>query len=102
MADPDSAKVSGILNATFPKTYASVGAGGTVTTFIFNFNANGQFDKVKVVANPNIGSSASARLRGTASITYTTEPGNPEFAKADSGGPILYKVRGFKQSEASG
>jgi hypothetical protein len=104
VADPDSAKVSGLITASFTKTHSANDGLGVQHDYTFNFNANGQFDNVKVVANKNVQSIASTRLKGTASIIYSTEndPNNPDFAAGDSGGlPIQYKVRGFKQSESS-
>ena len=104
VADPDSAKVSGLITASFSKTHTANDANGVAHDYTFNFNANGQFDNVKVVANKNVLSSASARLKGKAFLIYSTEndPNNPDFAMGDSGGlPIQYKVRGFKQSESS-
>src|SRR6476646_2052709 len=102
VADPDSAKISALFNATFSKTHTANDLNGVAHDYTFNFNANGQFDNVKVVANQQ-SFTTSARLRGTASLTYTTEndPNNPDFAAGDSGGPIKYKVRGFKQSDSS-
>ena len=103
VADPDSSKVSALMNAAFSKTHTANDLNGVAHDYTFNFNANGQFDNVKVVANQQNSTTSSARLRGTASLTYTTEndPNNPDFAAGDSGGPIKYKVRGFKQSDSS-
>jgi hypothetical protein len=93
-ADPDSAKLTGILNAFFQETVAAT----STTRFIFQYNANGQFVNAKIVPNQNSASSATTRIRGKASITYTNDAGDPN---GDSGGPLLYKIKGFKQSEAS-
>ena len=87
VADPDSARVSGIIAAKFTNSAGD------------EYDANGQLDRVRVVANPNPNSTATTRMRGTASITYITEAADPN---GDSGGPIHYKVRAFKQSEATG
>ena len=103
IADPDSAKVTGLITATFSKTHTANDGLGVAHDYTFNFNANGSFQNVKVVANSSVGGVASARLRGKASLNYTTEndPNNPDFAAGSSLTPILYKVRGFKQSESS-
>jgi hypothetical protein len=94
-ADPDSARLTGLINAFFQETVAST----STTNFIFQFNANGQFLNAKIVPNINSTNSSTARIRGKASITYTNDAGDPN---GDSGGPIEYKIRGFKQAEASG
>jgi hypothetical protein len=80
-ADPDSGKLTGFINGTATPT----SGGGT------SASATGRFRSAKIIANP-VTSASAARIRGKASINYIgADPG------ADSGGPILYKVRGFKQ-----
>jgi hypothetical protein len=95
VADPDSAKVYGIIAAT--QVVSSTGPNGTSTTQT-TYNANGQLDKVKVVPNQNQTSTADTRLRGEASLTYVNDQGDPN---GDSGGPIKYKVKAFKQSQVT-
>jgi len=90
-ADPDSARLTGVVNAFFQETIATSGN----TTFIFEFDANGRFVNTKITANSNTSSSASTRIRGKATITYRNDAGDP---MGDSGGPIEYRVHGFKQS----
>ncbi len=66
------------------------------------YGANGKLENAKIVANPH-NSSATARIRGTASISYTNQhfdTGVPD-PNGDSGGPIPYRIIGFKQSEAT-
>jgi hypothetical protein len=97
-ADPDTAKLTGVVNATFTENVATVTtSGGTTTTitFIEIFSANGQLNKTQIVANTNLFAATSARIKGTSSLTYTNTAGDPN---GDSGGPIEYKVKGFKQA----
>jgi hypothetical protein len=94
-ADPDSAKVTGILNAEFDQDRQS----GT-TTVTEHYLANGQFVNTKITADANL--ATTARLRGKASLTYALGTNATDTQHGDSGGPIQYKVRGFKQSQASG
>jgi hypothetical protein len=90
-ADPDSARLTGVVNAFFQETVATSGN----TTFMFEYDANGRFVNTKITANSNTFSTASTRIRGKATITYRNDAGDP---MGDSGGPIEYKVHGFKQS----
>jgi hypothetical protein len=93
-ADPDSAVVSGVISAI--RTQAVPGTDTTLVSLDF---ANGIL-KAKAAAIGNLSSSTSVRLRGKkSSITYTTTSSD---SSGDSGGPIFYKIRGFKQSEATG
>lgn len=94
LGDPDTQKVTALLNASFQETVAQT----STTDFIFTYNANGKFVNAKVVANKNVTSSTVARIRGTATITYVNDAGDPS---GDSGGPIQYRISGFKQSSAS-
>jgi len=93
-ADPDTAKLTGVVDASFTETPQS----GTVTTTI-EFDANGKFLNTKITANTNPSSSATARIRGRAVLTYRNDAMPPDPA-GDSGGPIQYKVHGFKQSSS--
>ena len=103
VADPDRAQMSGVMNATFAKTFTRNDENGVAHDYTFNFNANGGFSNVKVVANQQFSGFTSIRLQGTASLTYTTEndPNNTDFSAGDSGGPLQYTVVGFKQAELS-
>ena len=98
-ADPDSGAVSGVISAIHTQTVTLPGGDGTSTvTFVFNNLANGVL-KAKVAASNSTSSSSSVRLRGKqSSISYTTGSTDPS---GDSGGPIFYKIHGFKQSETS-
>jgi hypothetical protein len=98
-ADPDSAQISGVISAIHSQSVTS-SDGSTTVTFVFDDLANGIL-KAKIVANTTTTSTASARIRGAkSSITYTT--GNTADPSGDSGGPVFYHIRGFKQSEATG
>lgn len=81
-ADPDSAKLTGVL---------------TVTDSAADL-ARGQFVNTRMVPNNKSGTTVSVRVKGKASINYTSPGGNPN---ADSGVPIIYRVSAFKQSEAA-
>ena len=99
-ADPDSAKLSGIIQGTFTDTFES---GSTAVSC--NFTAAGKFENTQIVANTDIFSSAATRIRGKATITYNP-PADPICSEdpngnGDSGGAISYKVSGFKQSAAT-
>ena len=95
-ADPDSAKVTAILNAVFEVTDVELADGSKSITA--RYNANGKFDKATIKANDF----SVARIRGKASLTYTFVcTGCAPDPAGDSGGPIFYKIRGFKQSEAT-
>jgi hypothetical protein len=92
-ADPDSARLTGIIDASFEEEKQS----GT-TTVTEHYHANGRFVNANMVANQNPSSSATVRIRGKASLTYTLGANATDAAHGDSGGPILYKVHGFKQA----
>jgi hypothetical protein len=100
-ADPDTAKLTSVMNATFTRTVAqsiTTGSGGTqVLTFVYTYNANGGVNG-HIVANRNIFSTASARVTGKASVTYSNTGADPQ---GESGGPIIYRISGFKQSEGT-
>ena len=95
-ADPDSAKLTGIVNAEFSQDVQS----GTTTITEF-YEANGQFLNAKITSNLTTSKVAPARIRGKASITYALGANATDALRGDSGGPIQYKIRGFKQSEAT-
>jgi hypothetical protein len=90
-ADPDSGVLSGGINgtATFTPT----------TTTMETFSATGEFQNTRITAGPTSTSSAT-RIKGKARITYIAVPPSPGSG-GDSGGPIRYRVHGFKQSNAS-
>jgi hypothetical protein len=92
-ADPDSAQLTGIINASL-----TVNTQSGVETASDIFFASGKFLNTKIVAKRNNFSTSGTRIRGKASITYTAIPDDP---RGDSGGPIDYKVRGFKQSAST-
>lgn len=92
IADPDSAKMTGVVSGVFQRTVAFT----ATINYVYTYQVNGSI-KAKIVANSNRNSSASARLNGDSQLTYTNDEGNPT---GDSGGPIDYDVIGFKQAEA--
>jgi hypothetical protein len=101
-ADPDSAKLTAILNATFLQiSSASSGTTGSSISITSEYDANGQFDAAKIVAHNNVGSASSTRIRGAAVLTYKNlrNDGNPP--DPDGEGTVPYKIKGFKQSEAT-
>lgn len=97
-ADPDSARLTGIVSASFELNNVVLSDGSRDITAVYN--ANGRFVNTKITANSTAFSSASTRIRGKATITYTNtrNDGGPPDPAGDSGGPIQYKVHGFKQS----
>ena len=95
-ADPDSAKLTGIVSSEFMQDRQS----GT-TTITEHYEANGQFTNAKITADVGTNKVALARIRGKASLTYALGANATDALHGDSGGPILYKIRGFKQSNSS-
>lgn len=95
-ADPDSARLTGIVASEFTQDRQS----GT-TTITEHYEGNGQFTNAKVVADTATNGVALARIRGKASITYALGANAVDALRGDSGGPIFYKIRGFKQSQSS-
>jgi hypothetical protein len=94
-ADPDSAKVSGVISAIHTQT---VTLPNSTVTFVYNDLANG-FLLAKAIASNSTFSTSAVLLRGNqSSIEYTTSSSD---SSANSGGPIRYRVHGFKQSETS-
>src|SRR5438105_11325983 len=100
--DPDSGRLNGILNAVFLEIFSSSsnGSGGTSTTITSEYDANGQFLTTKIVGGST---GATTRIKGRASLTYKNlkSDGSTPDPEGTSGGAILYRVRGFKQSEAT-
>ena len=99
LADPDTQKLTGVLASQFLVLGETTGTNGDQQTIIAEYDASGKLDSAKIVANPRA-STATARIRGTASIKYTQPFGVPN-PDADSGGFIFYRISGFKQSEAT-
>jgi hypothetical protein len=97
-ADPDSARLTGIVAASFQEIHSISSTGGA--SLGPEYDANGQFVNARIVANTNSSSTAAARIRGKASLTYRNSA-VPTDPNGDSGGPILYRIKGFKQSETS-
>jgi hypothetical protein len=96
IADPDSAILTGVVNATRSITFgAIVNDNGVVRTFVVTYNANGSL-LAQIRRNDNVVSPASERIEGSASITYAIVGGPNE----GSVGPITYLVSGFKQAQA--
>jgi hypothetical protein len=101
-ADPDSAKLTAIVTTSFIVVTQTSGINGDQQDITKEFDANGQFNNAHIVANTNTASTAATRIRGKASLTYIQSQGTPADANGDSGGPIFYKIKGFKQSTSSG
>jgi hypothetical protein len=97
IADPDSAKLTGIITTAF---LLKLGTGSSSADY--EYDANGQFVNAKIVGGTNASGAASTRIRGKATLTYVNDDPDPmRHANGDSGGPIQYKIHGFKQSESS-
>ena len=97
-ADPDSAKVSGVISAIHTQTVTLPGGTGGTVTFVYDDLANG-FLRAKAVASNSTFSTSAVLLRGNQStVEYTTSSSD---SSGDSGGPLRYRVHGFKQSETS-
>lgn len=97
-ADPDSATVTAVLNATFQITVAE--SLDPSILFVFTYSGNGTING-KIAASKTHFTTTSVRVKGTASLTYVNDAfvgGITPDPVGDSGGPILYKISGFKQS----
>lgn len=95
IADPDSADLSGQIDASFPIS-SPVRTGGTDANPIFTVRtvvatAAGKLEG-KIRPNTVLFSSASARIVGTANVQFSLTVNNP-FTQ------IGYNVSGFKQAE---
>jgi hypothetical protein len=102
IADPDSAVLTGVVNSSFDITFTSTKDDkGNTTNTVITFNANGRIDG-QIRPNTNKFSTATARIFGTAQITYKTVGSGPgiDLSDANSVGAIPYQVSGFKQAEA--
>lgn len=104
IADPDSAKLTAIANASISITFTSEkDMQGNTTSTVVTYNANGRIDGT-IKANTNLNSTAIARITGTANITYARVGSIGGIASAPAGnsnGPIPYTVSGFKQAETT-
>ena len=92
-ADPASARVTGIIQGQFDDIIQS---GSTIVTH--HYYSSGQFVSVKIEAKSGALSLSSVRLKGSATISYVPGSGFTPDPRGDSGGPIPYRVKGFKQS----
>jgi hypothetical protein len=101
-ADPDSAKVTAILNAVFLQI-SSISSGTTSSSISIaaEYDANGQFDAAKIVSHNNVGSISSTRIRGSAVLTYKNLRNDGDPPDPAGEGTVTYKIKGFKQSEAT-
>lgn len=90
-ADPDTAKLTAVVTAIRQITVGD-------TTIVHFYEANGQFNGAKLTSGERSSATGGVRIKGRASLTYQNDAGDPA---GDSGGPIQYRVRGFKQSESS-
>jgi hypothetical protein len=71
----------------------------TTLTCTFNYTANGTISDlhgVRISPNPNVFSTSTARLQGSAQLDYRTDDPN---AAADDTATVTYSVIGFKQAE---
>lgn len=95
LADPDSAKLSGEVDASFPYLATVVGSvdnGKTIfITETVSAKAVGKLEG-QITKNKNVFSTASARLTGEADIQFSLSVNNP-FTE------IAYTVSGFKQAD---
>ena len=95
VADPDSSALRGLINATFPyvhtvQTSTDSNGNPVFTTETVLAVASGQV-KGKVNSNTNTQSTAGARLRGQADVSFSLTVNNPFD-------DIIYKMSGFKQA----
>jgi hypothetical protein len=103
IGDPDTAKLSGVISASFIET-PIVGT----TTVEREYDAAGKFEGAKLLNRATTLLSSSTRIKGNASITYRNNASDPNgssnvppcAAFPAPPCPIIYKVKGFKQSES--
>jgi len=103
-ADPDSGNLTGVLSASFLVVSSINGTTGTIDINA-EYDANGQFQNAHIVADQSPARATTARIKGKALLTYrndATVGGVTPDPAGDSGGPIVYRIHGFKQSEATG
>lgn len=95
--DPVSARLSAVVVAKFLRSVI-VDLGPPLVTGVFRYEAQGTFDAAKIVTSDSNG--GAVRIKGRASLTYRffQDPLDP---LGNSGGPVPYKIRGFKQSEST-
>ena len=100
-ADPDSARLTAVVNATFDITFTQEIDPVTHTTrnTVVTYNANGAMTG-KIVGTTQLTSASSARIRGQANLTYKQVGGVADPA-ANSGAPVPYMISGFKQSQST-
>jgi hypothetical protein len=95
--DPDSAKLVGEIDASFPfvEIVRGLDSSGNITetSITVAATAAGQLN-AQLSANQNMFSTASVRMNGTADIQFSLTVNNP-FNE------IVYDVIGFKQAEAT-
>ena len=98
IADPDSGAFTGVCSSSFDITFTSSEdpVSHTTTKTVVTFNANGSVN-AKIRGSKNAFTSSAARITGTGAITYKTVGGDPN-SDANSDGPVMYQVDGFKQS----
>ena len=97
LADPDSAKLTGVIQASFSRTVGQVVTNGSTTstiTFVYTYQVNGSV-KGQIRNNTNRLSAAAARITGESDLTYTNDEGNP--SGSSNGQAIKYTINGFKQ-----
>ena len=100
IADPDTAKLTGVIQGTFTRTVGQVVTNGSTTstiTFVYTYQVNGSA-KAHMKPNPDVTSTTSVRLKGHSELTYTNDEGNPS---GNSAGPVDYVINGFKQAEVT-
>jgi hypothetical protein len=91
-ADPDSGKLFGLVNGTFPVVEVVPDPDGSGSTSItFSAVASGQV-KGFVRSNPNAFSTSAARITGTADVQFSLTVNNVDDE-------IIYQVFGFKQQD---
>lgn len=112
LADPDNARLTGLVSTNFTRNQTEVLEIATglfvIRSVPHTYEASGQFSRARIVAS-SPGSSSVARIRGRATLTYQTDAHDPNCTPSAatscpvdplgvSGGPLQYKIRGFKQS----
>lgn len=93
-ADPLTAQISGGIQGQFDDVVFS----STTITEARHYFATGRFEGAKIVAKSGTFSILAVRIKGAASISYVPGSGFIPDPRGDSGGPIPYKILGFKQS----
>ncbi len=91
LADPDTAKLSGQIDASFPIVSSEIDSDGDLITTTFLAKAAGKLEG-QIRQNSNVFSTSSARIIGEANVQYSIFVNTP-FTQ------IGYIVSGFKQQE---